>query len=172
MLVNISRRDLSRCRQAATGRWQLARMSGVGNQRRDGGRSDNDIDYLGVRSEFAVATLLQLEYEPSALGIDDGADMWCEAVNIDVKSTFHPVGRMLFKSKEAFKSAVCVLVSQTDQENVMDVRGWAAARDFMDHAIRDDLGHGNCWILDNERLRPLCDLWSRLAQKRVGIKKD
>eukprot|EP00919_Chromeraceae_sp_WS-2016_P009199 GHVR01021644.1.p1 GENE.GHVR01021644.1~~GHVR01021644.1.p1 ORF type:complete len:172 (+),score=20.95 GHVR01021644.1:147-662(+) len=169
MLVQIPPRDLSKCRQAATGRWQLARMSGVGNQRKDGSRSDNDIDYLGVRAEFAVAALLQLDYEPSALGIDDGADMWCGGVNIDVKSTFYPDGRMLFKSRDAFKSVVCVLVSSTEDDSVMNVRGWAAAADFSEHSVQVDLGHGPCWIMENEKLRPMPDLWSRLAKKRVGV---
>jgi hypothetical protein len=144
-------------------------MSGVGNQRKDGSRSDNDIDYLGVRAEFAVASLLQLDYEPSALGIDDGADMWCGGVNIDVKSTFHQNGRMLFKSKSAFKSMVCVLVSSTENDSVMNVRGWAAAVDFSKNSFEVDLSHGPCWIMENEMLRPMPDLWSRLAKKRVGV---
>ena len=171
MLIEIPPKDLSKCRQAATGRWQLARMSGVGNQKRDKSRGDNDLDWIGVRSEFAVASLLQLPYEPSALGIDDGADLWCEAVSIDVKSTFHPAGRMLFKAKDAFKADVCVLVSSTEQENILIVRGWAARKDFYEHAEQQDLGHGLCWVLPNERLRLLPDLWQRLAVKRVGVKK-
>jgi len=170
MLIEIPPKDLSKCRQAATGRWQLARMSGVKNQRKDTGRSDDDIDYLGVRSEFAVAALLQLDYEPSALGVDDGVDLWCEAISIDVKATFHSNGRMLFKSKEAFRSSVCVLVSATEKDYVMNVRGWAASKDFEDHAEQVDLGKGLCWILPDEKLREMPDLWSRLAEKRIGYK--
>jgi hypothetical protein len=85
MLVKINHQNLSKCRQAATGRWQLARMSGVGNQKRDTGRSDNDIDFLGVRAEYSVAQIFQLDYEPTALGIDAGMDMWCADVSLDVK---------------------------------------------------------------------------------------
>tara|TARA_Y100000004_G_scaffold128291_1_gene144480 strand:+ start:318 stop:842 length:525 start_codon:yes stop_codon:yes gene_type:complete len=168
MLVEIPPKDLSKCRQAATGRWQLARMSGVGNQKRDKSRGDNDLDWIGVRAEYAVAALFQLPYEPSALGIDDGADLWCDRVSIDVKSTFHRDGRMLFKTKDAFKASVCVLVSSTEQEYVMDVRGWAAQKDFYENAEQVDLGHGLCWVLPDEKLRSLPDLWWRLAEKRIG----
>jgi hypothetical protein len=168
MLVKINHQNLSKCRQAATGRWQLARMSGVGNQKRDTGRSDNDIDFLGVRAEYSVAQIFQLDYEPTALGIDAGMDMWCADVSLDVKSTFHSNGRMLFKSVEAFKSSVCVLVSATDDVAVMDVRGWAARSEFADLAERVDLGHGPCWILSNERLRPLPELWELLTARRVS----
>ena len=167
MLVRINNEDLSKCRQAATGRWQLARMSGVSNQRRDSNRSDNDIDFLGVRAEYAVAKVFQLGYEPTALGVDAGMDMWCGDVSLDVKSTFHRNGRMLFKTLDAFKSSVCVLVSSTDEANVMDVRGWAARSEFADLAEQVDLGHGPCWILNNDCLRLLPELWELLTARRV-----
>lgn len=167
MIVNIPPQDMSRCRQAATGRWQLARMSGVGNQRRDNNRSDNDIDFLGVRAEYSVAKVFGLEYSPTALGIDDGADMWSDDVSIDVKSTFHTNGRMLFKSVDAFKASVCVLVSATPIESQMDVRGWAARSDFAAMSQTDDLGHGLCRVLENDKLRDLSVLWQFLVERKV-----
>ena len=53
--------------QAATLRWQLARASGIDNQRRDA-RSDADIDLIGVKAEMAVAKVLQLPYAATAMG--------------------------------------------------------------------------------------------------------
>ena len=54
MIVTLSRKELSDCKQAATLRWQLARLSGVANQRKDKGRTDQDLDFLGIKAELAV----------------------------------------------------------------------------------------------------------------------
>ena len=70
MFVPLSPAELSACRQAATFRWQMARAAGVENQRRDGNRSDEDVDYLGIRAELAAAKLYGLDYSPYRLGVD------------------------------------------------------------------------------------------------------
>ena len=54
MLVSLTQKEVAQCHQAAAMRWQLARASGVVNQRRDKGRSDADLDLLGVKAELAV----------------------------------------------------------------------------------------------------------------------
>ena len=54
MLVTLTPKEMSKCNQAATLRWQLARASGVSNQRRDKGRSDADLDLLGVKAELML----------------------------------------------------------------------------------------------------------------------
>ena len=65
--VRLTRAEMAMAEQAATLRWQLARASGVGNQRRDA-RSDADIDLIGVKAEMAVAKVLQLPYAATAMG--------------------------------------------------------------------------------------------------------
>ena len=99
--IRLTRSEISEAKQAASLRWQLARASGVANQRRDN-RSDGDIDLLGVKAEIAVAKILNLPYRASALGIDSGADIWADDIGIDVKSTFYQTGKLLFKSLDAF----------------------------------------------------------------------
>ena len=76
ILVQLTKPELSQCKQASTLRWQLARASGVVNQRKDTDSSDDDIDYLGIRAELSVAKVLGCDYTPSALGIDEGIDMY------------------------------------------------------------------------------------------------
>ena len=99
--VRLTRSEISEAKQASALRWQLARASGVQNQRRDG-RPDGDIDLLGVKAEISVAKALQLPYKAAALGIDSGADLWADDIGIDVKSTFYQAGKLLFKSLESF----------------------------------------------------------------------
>ena len=45
LLITLTREEVAQCKQAAALRWQLARASGVVNQRKDTDSSDEDIDY-------------------------------------------------------------------------------------------------------------------------------
>ena len=70
MLVTLSLKEMSKCKQAATLRWQLARASGVVNQRRDNGRSDADLDLLGVKAAATSGlTIYLLMLRPRFIGV-------------------------------------------------------------------------------------------------------
>ena len=56
MLIKLTDKDMADCRQSANLRSTLARASGIINQQRDT-RSGVDLDFLGIRSEVAVAKL-------------------------------------------------------------------------------------------------------------------
>jgi len=171
MIIKLSQREIALCKQAAAARWQLARASGVKNQRRDGGRDDSDVDYLGIRAELAVAKLYQLDYSPSVIGIDNGSDVWMGDISVDVKSTFHPTGKLLFKSIEAFKSDVTVLVTAVRHQGYevideMCVVGWMNKEDFSFYAQEVDLGHGLCFVVEQENLSSIESLWLLAAHER------
>ena len=145
MIVTLSRKELSDCKQAATLRWQLARLSGVTNQRKDKGRTDQDLDFLGIKAELAVSKVFDLDFNPFQLGVDDGADMFLHNISIDVKSTFYPHGKLLFKSKKSFKSNCSVLVQ----------------------AVQNDLGHGKGWMIEQSELLPLSKLWEVATEQKL-----
>ena len=171
MIIKLSQREIALCKQAAAARWQLARASGVKNQRRDGGRNDSDVDYLGIRAELAVAKLYQLDYSPSVIGIDNGSDVWMGDISVDVKSTFHPTGKLLFKSLDAFKSDVTVLVTAVREQGYevtdeMSVVGWMSKEHFIANAEEVDLGHGLCFVVEQEHLSSIESLWLLAAQER------
>ena len=142
MIVTLSRKELSDCKQAATLRWQLARLSGVVNQRKDKGRTDQD------------------------LGVDDGADMFLHNISIDVKSTFYPHGKLLFKSKKSFKSNCSVLVAKVDEDK-MNVAGFATKTMFLEQAVQNDLGHGKGWMIEQSELLPLSKLWEVATEQKL-----
>ena len=166
MIVTLSRKELSDCKQAATLRWQLARLSGVVNQRKDKGRTDQDLDFLGIKAELAVSKVFDLDFNPIQLGVDDGADMFLHNISIDVKSTFYPHGKLLFKSKKSFKSNCSVLVAKVDEDR-MNVVGFATKTMFLEQAEQNDLGHGKGWMMEQHVLLPLSKLWEVATEQKL-----
>ena len=164
--VRLNRSEISQAKQAAALRWQLARASGVANQRRDI-RSDADIDLLGLKAEIAVAKAFHLPYRASDLGIDSGADMWSDDIGIDVKATFYQTGKLLFKSIEAFVADYAILVTASDDEDVMRVVGGMGRERFGTDAIEADLGRGPCWVAPQDILTPIQDVWLVLSNWRL-----
>jgi hypothetical protein len=166
MLIKLSPKEMSQCNQAATMRWQLARASGVKNQRRDQGRSDADLDLLGVKAEVAVSKVFNIPHQ-HAICVDDGCDLWLEDISVDVKATFHKKGRLLFKRKDAFKADCAVLVCQIEPDR-LKVAGYASQATFMEKAQEIDLGHGKGWAMDQDQLNSLERLW--YAARQSGLK--
>ena len=165
MRIKLTRQEMAAVDQAAALRWQLARASGVANQKR-AGESDDDLDKLGLKAEMAVAKCLGLTYSPQSLGIDNGIDMWFGDVGIDIKATFHPSGKLLFKSLEAFKADAAILVTKTDEADVMDVIGGVMRNKFQTHAQQVNLGRGLCWIMPQDELSPIEKVCAVLTAKQ------
>ena len=127
--VRLNRQEMLECRQAATLRWQ-SRAMGVPNQRKDGKRNDNDVDQLGIKGEAAVAKVLGCQHNVFQYSSDFGVDMFLGDISIDVKTTFHQNGKLLFKSLDAFKSKCSVLVTASDEEDVMIIAGYIPRKIF------------------------------------------
>lgn len=169
LLIKLSLPEMSLCKQAASMRWQLARVAGVFNQRKDK-RSDEDIDYLGIRAEAAVAKAYGLEHHPTMIGIDDGVDLFDGETTIDVKSTWHSEGRLLIKSKEAAKADVFVLVTDTPQDHVMNILGWTTRDKFLTESEETDFNdRGVCFTMDQSKLFAPSALWLHLTKQKFGV---
>jgi hypothetical protein len=169
LLIRLTPAELSRCKQAAALRWQLARASGVANHCRDNSRKPSDIDLLGVKAELAVAKALDLEYTLTALGIDDGADLYAGDVRIDVKATFYSNGQLLLRSEAQAKADVYVLVAAVDGDDaVMRLCGWVTRSDFLARYKNIDLGHGPALAMQQADLRHMTELWGLLVTRRHG----
>ena len=168
MVVKLSAREMAQCSQAAAMRWQLARASDVGNQRRDGNRDDDALDRLGVMAELVVAKIFDLDHQ-HLIGVDDGTDLWVDDLSIDVKATFHDGGHLLFKSREAFKADCSVLVCQLAPDTYR-VAGYASKQTFLKKAQEKDFGHGPGWALEQEELDPLGKLWQYARSLAVAPK--
>jgi hypothetical protein len=163
--VKLSKAEVSACEQGAALRWQMARSSGVADQQK---APQDNIDLLGIKAELAVSKVLQLQYSPAALGIDNGTDMWAGDWSIDVKASFHERGRLLFKSKESFRADMSVLVTATDDPAVMLIEGGISHKRFMAEAKAVNLGHGVCWIVERHELTPIEEIWLAITKIRVA----
>lgn len=166
LIIKLCKSELALCKQAAALRWQLARASGVVNQRRDS-RSDDDIDYLGIRAELAFAKAYNIQYTPAALGIDAGVDMFCGDLSIDVKATFINGERLLVKSKDAVKADVLFMVRENCDE-LLELVGWIRSSRFLEEAEEKDLGHGKGWMVHQDRLAKPAQFWELLTNKMHG----
>jgi len=164
MNIKLSKKELSEVNQIASLRWQLSRASGVVNQRKDNNRSDDDVDKLGYAGEYAVAKLFNLHFNPSILGIDDGFDLWINDLSIDVKTTFYETGVLLFKSKDAFKADVGILVTATGSQNIFKIAGFISQKLFKEKAqIFKETGY----CIQQKDLMPIERLWKYTRQQEL-----
>ena len=166
MMVKLNRPEMAHCKQLASARYFFSKATGVTNMKRDDSRSDMDIDLLGTKAELAVAKLFKIDMNMAMVGIDDGIDLFHYDVGIDVKSTFHAGGRMLFKSLDAFRADVCVLATATDDDDVINVVGWLPRSHWrkMAKPFRAG-GYSTGMAVDQKDLLPLPDLWQALMTK-------
>lgn len=168
MKVRLTKAQLSQCTQAGSFRSQLSRMAGVKNQKMDNSRVDTDIDILGAKAELAVALVFDADFSINRMGIDDGCDLFLHDIGVDVKSTFYQTGKMLFKSKEAFRADVCVLATATNQPNEICVVGWLPRKQFLEIAKQSDDGKYHGWAVEQDKLRPLEELWHIYKERELS----
>lgn len=168
MRVTLTKAQLSQCTQAGNLRNQLARLSGIKNQKIDKDRPETDIDVLGAKAELAVSLVFGVDFSLNAMGIDDGCDFFLHDIGVDVKSTFYKTGRMLFRSKDTFKADVCILATATDRLDQVEVVGWLSRKEFMQIAQMSDVGQYSGWAVDQDKLRPLGELWHIYKQRELS----
>jgi hypothetical protein len=165
LVVTLTPQELAEAHKAASGRWQLSRAAGIANQRR-AAQTDAEIDLLGIKAEIAVAKVLNCDYSPFHMGVDSGMDMWHGQASIDIKATFHGDGSLLFKSREAFKADCAILATKTDDEAKIRIIGGCSRQRFMREAENVNLGHGPCWIIQQQDLSPIEAVWRILTEER------
>ncbi len=166
--IYFSPKEISMAEQAGAFRSQLARASGVKNQRIDTTRSDQEIDINGVKAEMAVAKLYQIDYDPFHFGIDSGVDLWSGETSIDVKSTFHPHGHLVFKSLDSFKADVAMLC--VIRENVVKVVGGCEKHWFMENHVNRAFSRNKKDAypsLTQGDLEPVDKIWNLLTHARL-----
>ena len=163
--IKLSKEDLHDCRRAGSFRWQLSRAAGIADQQR-GPTKKNDMKYydiIGIKGEMAVARLYDLEFDAYRGGIDEGIDLFYEGVSIDVKSTEHANGRLVFKSKDGFKAQVGILAVEIE-ENLMGVPGWITREEFKEIGLPFKNNGAFCVTQDN--LKSPESLWQKMANRK------
>lgn len=169
VLVKLSREELNDCSQAAALRWQLARLSGVKNQRKDDLREDQDVDLLGIKAEVAVAKAYNLNFNPYALGIDDGVDMFSGDLGIDVKASFHRDGHLIFKKLSSFRADIAVFVTGSADSDTLRIAGWIGRDRFESACHILSTGKGREAVAVSQKLLATPEnLWAFLTNRKAN----
>ncbi|HAB27914.1 MAG TPA: hypothetical protein DCE27_09475 [Xanthomarina gelatinilytica] len=149
-------------------RYQMSRASKLKNQKQDKTRTELDIEKLGAKGEYAVATLYNLN-PPIASGWDSGYDLWFSGKSLQVKTTFHSDGQLLFRSKEKFIADFAILVVQ-DQSCPMKmiIVGASSKNYFFDHAVKKNLGNGDVYTLSQDKMAKPQEFWKYIMETRYA----
>jgi len=159
--VTLSDEEQALCRDVALSRYDTSRELGLTQLRID--TSNMNVELLGVQGELVFAKIFNLEDPKDNLGSDGGTDYTIQEITIDVKAASKPTYRLLFRSLEAFKSQVGVLVVKIN-DNTFKLVGWTTRKQFAE--LSQPLGEGG-FTLEQSQLRPIEELWKRLTIKRL-----
>mgnify|MGYP006185837333 CR=1 FL=1 len=169
--VRLSRSDLAKADQASALRYQLARAAGVKDRLIDTSRGGDQTDLPGLKAEIAVAKLLGIEFEPTALGIDNGCDLYVNVgqyeIAIQVKSCHNPQSKWMLGTPHAKANwDIAIFVLPTDNHEVMQVYGWLPMKIYKLKEETVDLGHGPGPGVKIENLIDMEQLWRMISMRR------
>ena len=151
MQIILTQEELDQCKDAAARRTNYARSNNIKNQRVDKSKSDNDVDYIGMVGELAVAKALGLEMDFEKVGVDYGIDFHYNNYTVDVKTRSYPRNDLVFKSNELFKAEVAIL-AQFKKENCVNILGCMSRERFVKYAKPT---HYDCLSASSKYIQPI-----------------
>lgn len=162
IIAEFSEQELEIYRLAAMGRCLPKRAMGISN---DGLVAKHlagvDNDLLGILGEAAVGAVLGIRADlESHLGGDGGVtDLEYRGYTIQVKSSWHWNGGLLFTKVADFKADIGVLaVIDKTLDGFIRIAGWIPRRKFAEKAQYRDLGLGKCAYMYQNDLYPIGSL--------------
>ena len=169
--VKLARSELDRVKQNAALRYQLARAGAIKDRLVDTSRSGKDADEPGLKAEIAVAKLLDINFNDSAMGIDPGSDLYVmcgvDEVALQVKTTHHINAQWCLMTDHGKDNwDVLVFVRPTELDSVMQVYGWIGINEYEEKLQEVDLGHGLGKGVHIDDLRGMEELWRVINEKR------
>ena len=164
MLVRLSAEDVHNSTVMGCDTVALCKMQGFPPRLENDNQSREEANALGFKAEFAVARLLGTSLPTVTVVTDGGVDLWFGDVSIDVKFTNRPDGDLIFDNMDKFKARVAVLVSPTEESDVMSIKGWMGRPEFEIRATGRDLGYGDRLVISQKDLRPIESLWRKLNE--------
>ena len=167
MNIKLSKQDFFDAKKIARGRLITAKNWNLTNQQVDKTRTNADIELLGVLGEYAVALCFNLE-KPDCCGYDDGVDLWFEDKSIEVKTTYHDHGHLIFKSKDKFIADFAILVAETDCKMKLKIIGVTSRQKFLDRCVDKDFGNGTVSAMSQTDLQQPETFWRYLIEKQYA----
>jgi len=126
-------------------------------------------ELLGLLGEAAVAELLGTEVRTAMNGYEgDGgiSDMEVAETTVQVKTSWHRFGGLLFMNRWKFKADVGVLaVTNKKLDGLVMLPGWTTREEFREIAADRLINDRPCAYLDQNRLRPIHTLTEYLGRQ-------
>ena len=166
MKVRLSKRDMLEAELMARDTvFMLERMS-ISPRLENNNQSRLDANIFGFMAEFAVCRVLGTEPPRLNFATDGGVDLWLGDVTIDVKYTARKTSKLIFDSVDKFKSQVAILVTATDNMDVMEILGWCSKGRFIEDSYSKDFGYGKRLVMDADKLQPIEQFWLKYTQNK------
>ena len=177
--VYLTNLELWSLMELAKRRNDLKESVGVKSQKIDKELTDQELHYIGLKAEYAVAKLLRVSIDMNnTLAGDGGIDLNYRGLSIDVK---YSTKDLKYRPDKEITSDIIVLVQPLDK-NIVNmpyyasaeeedyiskpsfawkhvlVVGWISAGDFKErHTIRN-FGYSDCMFMSAENMNNMYDL--------------
>ena len=166
MKVRLSKRDLLEAELMARDTVFMLEKLSVSPRLENKNQSRLDANIMGFMAEFAVCRVLGAEAPRLNFATDGGVDLWLGDVTIDVKYTSKKTSKLIFDSVDKFKSQVAILVTATDNMDVMEILGWCGKGRFIEDSYGKDFGYGERLVMDADKLQPIEQFWLKYTQSK------
>lgn len=162
IVADFTQFEMDLYRKVAEGRYYPKRNAGVVDRLVAVHLDRIENDLLGLMGEAAVAGLLGLSIDASDSIQGDGGvtDFMKCGYRIQVKTTWHKHGGLLFRNRDAFKADIGILATVDKKiEKSVSLVGWTLRNTFHNHAENRSLGgYGLSAYLEQAKLYPIDSL--------------
>lgn len=130
--------------------------------------TDEQIDYLGVCSEIAVAIAFGVPINDSDLAFGDNKEPDCRIAGLGcaIRGTFYSRGKLAFKNEQDFGRADAAILVQHHGADTWHVRGWLSRDQYWQRAEPFTAGGTPEWAVDPWRLNHIASI---LSATRAGF---
>jgi len=152
-------------------RFTLKRAANVQNHAIQIPLNGTETDIMAVSAERLVADCLGRRVDKLEATLEgDDCDLWFRGYKVNVKWTPRSEGRLVASVRDvgAHPCDIYVLVcgGTVEDPTSMKIRGWVWRSELVDNVV--DLGHGDCYALQQSELRPFNDLAINSARLKPG----
>ena len=154
MIVKLNPDEVLICEQLGRMRSIIARSSGV-KDAKVGDQDGSEADVMGMKAEYAFAKKFNTFPDLGLTPRSGSADGKLKGFAYDVKSTTYKSGRLLATKKENPDVDMYVLCIVDNSE--VDIKGYAFKDELIKESNLKNLGHGQGYCLDQDKLRVFKD---------------
>jgi len=115
--------------------------------------TSSEINFEGVVGEYAFCKYYNLFLDITPSPRSGGYDCVYEDKRVDIKTTHYKNGRLICTMKE--NNQVDIYVLAILEKNLVTLVGWAYKDELIDSRNIQDLGYGNTYVLDQNKLRTM-----------------